>query len=277
MNNREVQKCILFVLLFICTNGFSQSISKRPNNTHSSTQTINQHKRAQNEIINELLQHMKFIVGGSITIGATPGQIREVADSAIPPHMVVVANYYIGQYEVTQEEWESVMHSNPSNHKNPKFPVENVSYNDCIDFIRKLNAITNKTFRLPTEAEWEYAAREGSSDCTYRFAGSDHINDVAWNKENSNGMTHKVGTKTPNALNIYDMSGNVWEWCSDWYSPYNDKKQINPTGPSIGNSRIIRGGGWGYGEWHCQVSYRQGLNPASFNDGLGFRLAMSSK
>ena len=173
---------------------------------------------------------------------------------------------------MTQALWKAVMGSNPSNWKGDNLPVENVSWNDCQTFLRKLNAMTGKNFRLPTEAEWEYAARGGNRSRGYQYSGSNVLSDVAWY---SGSKTHNVGTKAPNELGIYDMSGNVWEWCQDWYGDYHGYSQTNPTGPSSGSKRVVRGGSWIYFAWCCRVADRTDYAPGIRNNDLGFRLALS--
>ena len=162
----------------------------------------------------------------------------------------------IGKTEVTQELWEAVMGSNPSEFNGSNLPVENVSWEDCQTFIRKLNALTGKNFRLPTEAEWEYAARGGNNSRGYKYSGSNTVSNVAWYKDNSSSTTHPVATKAPNELGIYDMSGNVEEWCNDGYGDYTSASQTNPTGPNSGSDRVYRGGSWFYYAFACRVSGR---------------------
>ena len=178
---------------------------------------------------------------------------------------------------MTQELWKAVMGSNPSNFSGyPQRPVEYVSWNDCQEFITKLNQITGKNFRLPTEAEWEYAARGGNKSQGYKYSGSNTIDNVAWYDDNSSSQTHDVKTKQANELGIYDMSGNVWEWCQDWYgsSYYSSSPENNPTGPTSGSNRVYRGVGWyDYAEY-SRVSYRMGNNPDLISDNLGLRLAL---
>ena len=167
------------------------------------------------------------------------------------------------------------MGSNPSYYKGAKHPVEQVTWNDCQDFIRKLNAKTGRQFRLPTEAEWEYAARGGKKSQGYKYSGSNTIDDVAWNIEttNDNG-THDVKTKQANELGLYDMSGNVYEWCQDWYGDYSSSSQSDPTGPSSGSDRVYRGGGWYDYAGGCRVSSRSFNSPGFANFSLGLRLAL---
>ena len=167
------------------------------------------------------------------------------------------------------------MGSNPSYFEGDNLPVEQVSWDDCQEFIRKLNSLTGKKFRLPTEAEWEYAARGGNESQGYKYAGSDNIDDVAWYDEDLHeGSTHEVDTKSPNELGLYDMSGNVWEWCNDWYGDYSPDAQTNPTGPGSGSYRVFRGGSWDYFAGGCRVSFRYIISPDFRDDSLGLRLAL---
>ena len=193
-----------------------------------------------------------------------------------PVHQVTVSSFSIGQTEVTQELWEAVMgsNSNPSNFKGSKQPVESVSWNDCQTFIAKLNQLTGQTFRLPTEAEREYAARGGNSSKGYKYSGSNTIGDVAWYSDNSYSRTHDVATKQSNELGLYDMSGNVTEWCSDWYDDYSSSAQTNPTGASSGSFRVSRGGSWFSTARSCRVSSRGCLTPSFTYNALGLRLAL---
>ena len=207
-------------------------------------------------------------------MGATAEQKNKYKDEE-PAHSVTLSSFYIGKYEVTQSLWEAVMGSNPSNRKGDNLPVENVSWNDCQTFLRKLNAMTGKNFRLPTEAEWEFAARGGNRSRGYQYSGSNVFSDVAWYDDNSRRKTHNVGTKAPNELGIYDMSGNVWEWCQDWYGDYHSYSQTNPTGPSSGSRRVHRGGSWFNSGWCCRVACRNNYSPDYRGGDLGFRLALS--
>ncbi len=225
--------------------------------------------------VNGVEFNMVFVEGGTYTMGATLEQGSDAYDWEKPTHSVTLSDYYIGETEVTQELWKAVMGKNPSYFKGNDLPVERVSYKDVQKFITKLNQKTGKTFRLPTEAEWEYAARGGKKSKGYKYSGSNNINDVAWYYDNSNSKTHSVKTKQPNELGIYDMSGNVWEWCSDWYGSYSSYSQTNPQGPSSGSYRVFRGGSWINFAWYCRVADRYYNYPSSRHDGLGFRLALS--
>ena len=192
-----------------------------------------------------------------------------------PVHRVTLTNnYYIGKYEVTQALWQAVMGNNPSKFKGTDLPVENVSWNDCQDFISKLNAMTGNRFRLPTEAEWEFAARGGNKSRGYQYSGSNVPSDVAWYRDNSGSKTHAVGTRQSNELGIYDMSGNVWEWCQDWYGSYSRSPQINPTGAISGKYHVIRSDSWYGSAWGCRSSDRE--DGFSYISGImGLRLALS--
>ncbi|MBO7476826.1 MAG: SUMF1/EgtB/PvdO family nonheme iron enzyme [Salinivirgaceae bacterium] len=195
----------------------------------------------------------------------TPNYDMDAFADESPVHKVTLDSFHIGKYPVTQGLWSAIMENNPSYHKNDKYPVENVSWNDCDEFIKKLNQKTSKNFRLPTEAEWEYAARGGNKSHGYKFAGSDNIVDVAWL-----GSTHPVGEKAPNELNLYDMSGNVWEWCQDWYNEYYSDSQINPVETDVSSYKVLRGGGWNCAAKFCRVSCRcmAQINLKSNNNGL---------
>ena len=218
---------------------------------------------------------MVRVEAGTFTMGATP-EMKKPDDWEKPTHQVTLTNdYYIGKYEVTQALWQAVMGSNPSEFKGESLPVENVSWDDCQEFISKLNRITGKTFRLPTEAEWEYAARGGKKSRGYQYSGSSNISYVAWYEDSSDNKTHAVGSKQSNELGIYDMSGNVWEWCQDWYERYNSSSQVNPIGANSGSSRVYRGGSWFNTASYCRSSRRTHNFPGNRNSGLGLRLVLS--
>ncbi len=217
---------------------------------------------------------MVHVPGGTFTMGATSEQgSSDPWDDEKSTHQVTLSSYSIGQTEVTQELWQAVMGSNPSYFKGQRRPVEQVSWDDCQSFIRKLNSLTGQNFRLPTEAEWEYVARGGRSGGT-KYAGSNSIGDVAWYDGNSGDQIHDVATKRANSLGIYDMSGNVWEWCQDWYGNYSSSSQTNPQGPSTGSSRVYRGGSWVDRASYCRVSIRNGRGPDCRYNNLGLRLAL---
>ena len=164
-------------------------------------------------MVNGVSFEMVRVEGGTFHMGATSEQKDEAWDREKPVHSVTLSSYYIGKTEVTQALWQAVMGSNPSNFKGSNLPVECVCWNDCQEFIQKLNSLTGRNFRLPTEAEWEFACRGGNNSRGYKYSGSNNLGSVAWYDDNSGGQTHPVATKAPNELGIYDMSGNVWEWC----------------------------------------------------------------
>ena len=218
---------------------------------------------------------MVRVEAGTFTMGAT-AEMGEPWDDEKPAHQVTLTNdYYIGKYEVTQALWHTVMGKNPSDFKGDNLPVEKVSWKDCQKFLSKLNRITGKTFRLPTEAEWEYAARGGNKSRGYQYSGSNNLSDVAWYTANSGSKTHAVGTKQPNELGIYDMTGNVWEWCQDWYGKYSSSSQVNPTGANSGSGRVRRGGSWSSNARGCRSSYRASRTPDYRYGNLGLRLVLS--
>ena len=214
------------------------------------------------------------VEGGTFTMGATAEQGGYVYDDEKPTHQVTLSDFSIGETEVTQELWEAVMGSNPSYCSGNQLPVECVSWNDCQTFITKLNQLTGAKFRLPTEAEWEFAARGGNKSLGYKYAGSNTIGDVAWYKENSSSFeTNAVAQKLANELGLYDMSGNVFEWCQDEFGSYSSAAQTNPTGPTSGSDRVMRGGASNCDTRSCRVSYRA-YNPPSFSGWhMGLRLA----
>ncbi len=189
---------------------------------------------------------------------------------------MTLSSFSIGETEVTQALWQAVMGSNPSNFKgNPQNPVEKVSWDDCQEFVKKLNSLTGKNFRLPTEAEWEYAARGGNNSKHYKYSGSNIVGDVAWYTSNSDSKTHPVKGKSPNELGLYDMSGNVWEWCADWKGSYSYSPQNNPKGPTTGSNRVYRGGSWCYdAPKNCRVSDRDDCSPGYRDCDPGLRLAL---
>ena len=218
---------------------------------------------------------MVRVEAGTFTMGAT-AEMKNPYDDEKPTHRVYLTNdYYIGKYEVTQALWKAVMGNNPSNFKGDNLPVEKVRWDDCQEFIIKLNRITGKTFRLPTEAEWEYAARGGNKSRGYQYSGSNNLSDVAWYSGNSGSVSHAVGTKQANELGIYDMSGNVWEWCQDWKGEYSSSSLVNPTGANSGSDRVYRGGSWSYIAQYCRSSFRLNYPPDFRSHNLGFRLVLS--
>ena len=248
-------------------------------------------QEVQTFTVNGVSFKMVAVEGGTFMMGATEEQGSDAYGSEKPVHQVTLSSYSIGQTEVTQELWQAVMGSNPSYFQastdpnygsNLQRPVEMVSWNDCQTFITKLNELTGKTFRLPTEAEWEYAARGGNKSQGFKYAGSNNVRDVAWSIATIPSQTsgtagygaQTVATKAPNELGLYDMSGNVWEWCQDWYDYYSSDPQTNPTGPSNGATVVFRGGGWCQGFISCRVSMRNNCGEMVTDSYIGFRLAL---
>ena len=238
--------------------------------------------------VNGVTFKMIKVSGGTFEMGSTKGE-----DEEQPVHSVTLSDYYIGETEVTQELWQAVMGHNPSHFKGNKLPVEKVSWNDCQKFITKLNELTGQNFRLPTEAEWEFAAKGGTQSKGYTYSGSnslgdvgwycdnsssnisdnDSVNDVSWNDDATSNKTHEVATKAPNELGIFDMSGNVCEWCHDWWDYYSSSRQTNPAGSSSGPGRVLRGGSWFYVAANCRTARRYSSSPSSSSWYYGFRLA----
>ena len=251
---------------------FSQSITVN-SKQRSFTLTMTEKKNVIPPVIQKLMANMVRVDGGTFMMGATSEQRSDAYYNEKPAHQVTLSSFSIGKYEVTQEEWEAVMGNNPSKFKGSKLPVEQVSWDDCQTFIRKLNQMTGKHFRLPTEAEWEYAARGGSKSRGYKYAGGNDLGSVAWYEGNSGSKTHDVGQKQPNELGLYDMSGNVWEWCQDLYGSYSSSSQTNPRGASSGSRRVDRGGSWYSSAGGCRVSYRSHFTPGNRDNFLGLRLA----
>ena len=239
---------------------------------------------AETFTVNGVSFTMLPVEGGTFTMGATPEQgTSDPWNDERPTHEVTLSTFSIGETEVTQALWQAVMGSNPSEFSGDlNHPVEMVSWDDCQAFIVKLNQMTGRNFRLPTEAEWEYAARGGKKTQGYKYAGSNDVNEVAWWDTNAgDGVgpdspdygTHPVASKKANELGLYDMSGNVWEWCQDWYGSYSSEAQTNPTGPATGSNRVYRGGSWFNYARNCRVSsrYHWTMNGTNY---MGLRLAL---
>ena len=224
---------------------------------------------------------MVYVKGGTYAIGATPEQGLFAGYDEKPSREVILDDFFIGETLVTQKLWSSVMKSNPSHFKGENLPVEMVSWDDCNSFLNLLSASLQVRFSLPTEAEWEYAARGGNKTKNRKYAGCDDsaISDYVWFKETSGGCTHDVMTKLPNELGLYDMSGNVSEWCLDWYfSSYaNNSSKNNPTGPQTGMWKVFRGGSWYERSMDCRVSKRAYMNPMYRNKRVGLRLVISNR
>ena len=226
----------------------------------------------QKEVLSRLVGNMVQVKGGRFQMGGTPEQVSDAYNNEKPVHEVTLSDYYMGKYEVRQSEWEAVMGSNPSRFKGADLPVEQVSWEDCHEFIERLNALTGLSFKLPTEAQWEYAARGGRLSKGYKYSGSNNLGEVGWYGSNSGDCTHRIGEKQPNELGLYDMSGNVWEWCEDLYGNYSSDSQRDPSGAASGFSRVTRGGSWFGDAGFCRVSNRDSEPLGYRRNYLGFRL-----
>lgn len=248
----------LIILIFVCSLFFSGLSAQ---NTYKPQKT--------SYTVGNVSFNMVEIVGGNFMMGATDNFIYESDDNEKPAHRVVLHSFAIGQHEVSQDLWTAVMGDNPSLFQNSKdLPVESVSYNDCMRFIAKLNSITGKKFRLPTEAEWEFAARGGNLHENV-YCGGTHPGTCATTE------TTRIWYNN-NDWGISCMSGNVWEWCSDWMGRYPSAAQTNPKGPASGSEKVCRGGGWGDPKWKCRSTTREAHSPDYLSGDLGFRLAMDA-
>lgn len=217
--------------------------------------------------------NMILVKGGSFSMGCTSDAGYECLPDEKPAHNVTLSDFYISKYEVTQELWTDIMGEEMSYFDNcDQCPVERVSWENIQEFLIKLNEKTGKNYRLPTEAEWEYAARGGAEGGYSNYSGGDEVGKVAWYYDNSDNKTHPVGQKAPNKLGLYDMSGNVWEWCQDRYGPYSSSPQTDPQGPDFGDYRVLRGGSSYVSKNDCRVTNRYGI-PTDWYYSLGFRLA----
>ena len=214
---------------------------------------------------------------GTFMMGAIDGDL-EVTNREKPAHQVTLTKpFYMAQTEVTQELWMAVMSANPSYFsEGSNLPVEQVSYNEALEFCSRLSDLTGHTFTLPTEAQWEYAARGGQNAPATPtvYAGSSELDAVAWYTDNCDGTTHAVGSKAPNELDLYDMSGSVREWCLDWYGDYSATAQTDPQGPSTGTNRVARGGGWASWARECRIPDRMDFYPGNKYGDTGFRIVM---
>lgn len=223
---------------------------------------------------------MVSIMGGTFDLGATPEQGLYAAFDEKPSIQVSVSSFYLAEIPVIQALWSAIMGDNPSHFKGDNLPVERVSWEDCQEFIKRLSIQTGIRFRLPTEAEWEYAARVGQYSKHNKYAGAndDAKSDYIWLKENSQSQSHEVKTKLPNELELYDMCGNISEWCSDWYfnSYANNGERVNPKGPASGVAKVYRGGSWDDKPMNCRVSKRFSMNPIFKNKLVGLRLAATN-
>ena len=238
----------------------------------------------QKNVIRNLVANMVRVEGGTFQMGAQHTDAMgdnydaEAQDDEAPVHEVTLGGYYIGKYEITQQEWRAVMGYDLDWSEQygvgERMPAYNVSRADALQFVAKLSAMTRLNFNLPTEAQWEFAARGGNNSQHYRFSGSNSVDDVAWHRENAQSMVHPAGTKQANELGLYDMSGNVWEWCLDAYGPYPGTPQTNPVSYD-GDGFVLRGGGWTYFPVYSRVACRDGYNGSARSVSNGFRVVMN--
>lgn len=233
-----------------------------------------------------LNMRMIFVEGGSFTMGCTSEQGNDCESDESPSRYVTVNSFYMGMLEVTQSQWEKVMGTSvyqQKNKANPDWPMRGmgvdypmyfVSWDEAKEFCRRLSQQTGKTYRLPTEAEWEYAARGGKKNEGTKYSGSNYLESVAWYSDNSDNSTHRCGTKQANALGIYDLSGNVREWCEDWYDNYVSYDTNNPKGTTTGLRHVLRGGSWNSFASYCRVSFRDYNGSDDRGDYYGFRVVL---
>ena len=233
--------------------------------------------RTVGQVIENIINNMVMVEGDEYIMGLTDKRQTDPFLQENPLfHKVAVSSFKICKYTVTQDEWKCVIGNNPSEFVGPHCPVTNISWLDCQEFIKKINNNTDNKygFRLPTEAEWEFAARGGKKSKGYRFAGSNKLDEVAWADFNGGNKTHDVGGKQPNELGLYDMTGNIWEWCQDWYDKYDLSYKKDPQGPDNGFERVFRGGAFDSFDGDCSIGQRSGNSPVTCTCGLGFRLVM---
>ncbi|MBR1447476.1 MAG: SUMF1/EgtB/PvdO family nonheme iron enzyme [Prevotella sp.] len=269
MNSRTLSRLPFFVVTALL---FLASCGQRKNQAQA------EQPKPLDPVIQQLISNMVTIEGGSFMMGARTFEEKSIGGNNEPLHYVTLSTFLLGRYEVTQAEWAAVMESNPSYHQGDMLPVERVTHRQVLEFIDRLNEMTGMQFRLPTEAEWEFAARGGNKSMGYLYAGSNRAEDVAWCGSDADYQPHIVGTKQPNELGLYDMSGNVREMCHDLYNYYTTENQTDPHGPtmSIGaltKNYVTRGGNY-MNASNCRVAIRTHSEIDFFDEMLGFRLAM---
>ena len=248
-----------------------------PSKSKTQKRTVQTRKSgpSRKQLLDKAVRDMVRVEGGTYTMGLTKGMQDIMGGWASPAHRVTVSSFFISKYEVTQALWRAVMGSNPSRFKGDNRPVEKVSWDDCQLFLSRLRTLTGYSFRLPTEAEWEYAARGGNRSRGYVFSGSDNLYNVAWYEGNSDMTTHNVGGLEPNELGLYDMAGNVSEWCSDFRGDYTASPAVDPKGPATGDTHIVRGGSWNGPLGGCYICARGSMIPNYGTSDTGLRLALS--
>ncbi len=276
-----MRKIVVFSILIsaiLCVLTSAKKEEKKTAEKASTTQHTSAYREDQIARKKAILTFkMVFVEGGSFTMGCTAEQESECLLPEKPAHPVFVRSFAICKYTVTQRQWREVMGKNPSDTRDDDSPVTNVSWEDAQQFIEKLNAFLGSNYRLPTEAEWEYAARGGVMSENYKYSGGNDMYSLGWYKDNAEGVPHPNGKRKENELGLYDMSGNVWEWCSDWYGAYPEDTEtelINPEGASTGTERVVRGGYFEGPTLFCRVSCRNKSKPDYASSIIGLRLAM---
>ena len=276
---RFLPRLILCVTVLMSLAMVSRISSAAPSTQPTSGPASQPVKELTLDLGNKVTMKLVSIPSGKFMMGS-PASEKDRFDSEGPQHEVTISKaFYMGGYSVTQEQYEQIMGKNPSQFKGAQNPVENVSWDDAVEFCKKLSQKTGKTVRLPTEAEWEYACRAGSKT---RFSYGDdndyaNLGDYAWYDKNSDKKTHPVGQKKPNAWGLYDMHGNVWQWCSDWYDSYANAKNTDPQGPASGTSRVLRGGSWYNLPQNCRSARRSWNDPDDRFHNFGFRVVVDLK
>lgn len=290
---KKGQSCTLYLIIsLILVSGIVvfciKFINNRDAKTKDSMTAVASNPDEQKKVVDEIVKNMVHVTGGTFKMGTIEEKTVEQSGSAVPQHLVTLSDYYISRFEVTQQEWAAVMGTTPSNDVAPDHPVDNITWNDCQAFIQKLNKISGKNFRLPTEAEWEYAAKGGNKSRNYTYSGGNNINNVGWFEGNSTheirrqdtpDMTREinnVGLKKPNELGLYDMSGNAEEWCADFYAPYTSSAAVNPQGPSSGSYHVMRGGNYNDDMSYCEVTRRRFASGTFKSGSCGLRLAATT-
>lgn len=257
---------LLFVMLCVNAQDSSAVKSEEHGSNASSPKQLPQ-------VVQDLINNMVYVEGGTFTMGDNSMQSGDPYRREQPEHQVTLSPFFICRYEVTQEVWDAVMGYNYARVKGPKLAMDNLCWDDCQEFVFKLVLMTGINFRMPTEAEWEFAARGGNKSRHTTYSGSNHIDSVGWYKYNSGGRVHPVGQKMPNELGLYDMTGNVCEWCYDYCGRYKGTPQTNPRGAKNSSGNVFRGGHGDERHEGCRVASRNGAQPAYKTYFMGFRLA----
>jgi formylglycine-generating enzyme required for sulfatase activity len=255
-------------------NGFVTTLAEGTVTILVTTEDGNHTARCVITIIHPGESIMIAVEGGTFTMGCTDDENPAYTIYERPAHQVTLSSFKIAKYQVTQKQWNAIMEDNPSHFKGDNLPVENVRWDEVQTFISRLNEATGKSYRLPTEAEWEYACRGGVRYAEYKYSGSHNLNSVGWYLFNSEQKSHPIGKMVPNELGIYDMSGNVWEWCQDWAADYTNESQTNPQGPDSGSCRVTRGGSYLSDYLKCRVSFRNSASPDERCNETGFRIVL---